>query len=83
MGWVPGAVLQYFEIWTLGPGTLALLVRNTLIWAAHRPSINLTLGEEWTAREFEEASTATCPGCGFVVELDTLVVAWDDVWRSP
>jgi hypothetical protein len=33
----------------------------------HRPSINLSLGEEWTDEELREASMATCPACGFVV----------------
>jgi endogenous inhibitor of DNA gyrase (YacG/DUF329 family) len=42
--------------------------------AYYRPSINLSLGEEWTEAETEEASSATCPSCGHVVDLNTLIV---------
>lgn len=42
--------------------------------AWHRPSINLTLGEEWTEEEIREATTGRCPECGLEVELATLVV---------
>ncbi|MFL5961022.1 MAG: hypothetical protein ACJ75G_12255 [Gaiellaceae bacterium] len=44
-----------------------------------RGSVNLNLddfGEDY----LRECSTATCPSCGFVVELDTLVVE-GNVWR--
>jgi hypothetical protein len=44
-----------------------------------RPSINLTLGEEWTAEELEEATTGLCPTCGLRVELGSLVVGADGV----
>jgi hypothetical protein len=52
----------------------------------YRASINLDL-EGWHADDPEveqylrECSTATCPGCGHVVELDTLVVE-GNLWRS-
>jgi len=42
--------------------------------AWHRPSINLTLGEEWTADEIREATSARCPECGLKVELATLIM---------
>jgi len=51
----------------------------------YRASVNLTL-EGWDADDPEvkqylrECSTATCPRCSNVVELDTLVVD-GDVWR--
>jgi ribosomal protein S27AE len=44
------------------------------------PSISLGLGEDWTDEQIRVASSATCPACGHVVELDTLVVS-GDVWR--
>jgi hypothetical protein len=47
----------------------------------YRPSINLTLGEEWTAEELDEATSASCPGCGFRVPIASLVVRGDDVWE--
>lgn len=49
----------------------------------YRPSVNLGLGEEWTAEQLREATTATCPRCGNVVELDTLVVDADTWTSSP
>ena len=45
----------------------------------HRASINLNL-EQWDADDLREATTATCPACGHVVELETLTVE-GDVWR--
>lgn len=42
--------------------------------AWHRPSINLTLGEEWTEAEIRAATWARCPKCGLEVELATLVI---------
>lgn len=46
----------------------------------HRRSINLSLGEPWTADELREASTATCPRCSTVVEVDTLVIE-NGIWK--
>jgi hypothetical protein len=53
----------------------------------HRPSINLALDPELADPAYmREASTATCPACGHVVELDVLVVERTDdggeVWRT-
>ena len=45
----------------------------------HRPSINLDL-DNFDEEYLRRASTATCPSCGHVVELRTLVVE-GDVWR--
>lgn len=51
-----------------------------------RPSVNVGL-EGWDPRDPEvvaylrACSTATCPSCGVVVELNTLVVD-GNVWRS-
>jgi endogenous inhibitor of DNA gyrase (YacG/DUF329 family) len=45
----------------------------------HRASINLAL-DDFDAEYLRRASTATCPNCSYVVELDTLVVD-GDVWR--
>ena len=55
--------------------------RCELVYEAwHRRSINLGLGEEWSAERLREATTATCPSCAFLVELEALVVD-GDVWR--
>jgi len=43
-----------------------------------RPSVNLSL-EPITEEELREMTTATCPACGRVVALDSLVVD-GDVW---
>jgi len=45
----------------------------------YRPSINLDL-DDFDEEYLRRASTATCPECGHVVELNTLVVK-GDVWR--
>jgi len=46
----------------------------------YRASINLDL-DPWADEAYlREASTATCPDCGHVVELGGLVVE-GDVWR--
>ncbi len=41
--------------------------------------MNLDL-DDFDEEYLREASTATCPSCGHVVELDTLIVE-GDVWR--
>jgi hypothetical protein len=46
-----------------------------------RGSVNLDL-DDFDDDYVRRASTATCPSCGFVVELDALVVK-DGVWRFP
>jgi ribosomal protein S27AE len=45
----------------------------------YRPSINLNL-DDFDEDYLRQASTATCPTCGYVVELSTLVVQ-GDIWR--
>jgi len=45
----------------------------------HRASINLDL-DDFDEEYLREASTATCPKCRHVVELDTLILT-GDVWR--
>ena len=39
-----------------------------------RASINLSLGEEWTEEEIEEATSVRCPGCGATARTGALVV---------
>jgi endogenous inhibitor of DNA gyrase (YacG/DUF329 family) len=39
-----------------------------------RPSFNPDLGEVWDDDYMRQASTATCPDCGHVVELAMLIV---------
>jgi hypothetical protein len=43
----------------------------------YRPSINATLDPELVADEdyLREASTATCPRCGHVLDLDGILLA--------
>ena len=45
----------------------------------YRASLNLDI-EDFSDNYIRRASTATCPECGTVVELGTLVVA-DGIWR--
>jgi DNA-directed RNA polymerase subunit RPC12/RpoP len=45
--------------------------------AWHRASINLSLGEQWTDEEIEEATSAGCPTCGTRFAIGGLIVAWD------
>jgi predicted RNA-binding Zn-ribbon protein involved in translation (DUF1610 family) len=47
----------------------------------HRASINLCLDPGMDEDYIREASTGTCPECGFVAELGVLVVEPDGVWR--
>jgi large subunit ribosomal protein L7/L12 len=44
-----------------------------------RASLNLGI-EHFSEEYIREATTATCPSCGHVVELDSLVIE-RDVWR--
>lgn len=43
-----------------------------------RDSINLSLGEEWTDEEIEEATTVRCPECGWQGDSDSIIVSFDD-----
>lgn len=49
----------------------------------YRPSINLSLGEEWTEEELEQASSVQCPTCGLRQGVGTLIVNKDGVWNIP
>lgn len=40
----------------------------------YRASINLSLGEEWTKAEIEEATSVKCPRCGTRTPVGSLVV---------
>ena len=46
----------------------------------YRPSINLTL-EKFDEEYLEEASTSTCPECGYKVRHTVLTVREDGVWE--
>jgi uncharacterized protein (UPF0212 family) len=39
----------------------------------YRPSVNLML-DDFDDDYLDECSSATCPACGYTIELDTLVV---------
>ena len=41
-----------------------------------RTSINLSLGEEWTDEEIEEATTVRCPKCGWRGNSDSVIVSF-------
>jgi hypothetical protein len=56
---------------------------HTLYETFWRPSVNLTLGEDWSDEDLKEATTGLCPTCGPRVELGSLVVEADGVWRWP
>ena len=38
---------------------------STIFKDSVRWSINLSLGEDWTDEEIDEATTATCPNCQY------------------
>jgi endogenous inhibitor of DNA gyrase (YacG/DUF329 family) len=40
----------------------------------YRGSFNPDLGETWSEEYMRQATTATCPDCGHVVELGILIV---------
>jgi hypothetical protein len=46
----------------------------------YRASLSLTL-DHFDDEYIRQASTATCPTCGTVVELGTLIVDEDGTWR--
>ena len=46
----------------------------------HRASLNLAL-DNFDDDYIREASTATCPNCGKVVNLGVLIVGSDGVWQ--
>ena len=45
--------------------------------AWHRPSVNLGI-ERWSEEELRGATTATCPRCATVIDLDARVVDGDN-----
>jgi hypothetical protein len=45
-----------------------------------RPSINLSLGEEFDEEYLNEASSATCDHCGLKIYLNNLIVQADGTW---
>ncbi len=47
---------------------------------SYRPSINLSLGEEWTEEELELASSVGCPTCGLRQAVGNLIVDKGGVW---
>ena len=49
----------------------------------YRPSINLSLGEEWTEEALEMASSVDCPTCGLRQQVSNLVGKKDGVWDRP
>ena len=44
----------------------------------YRPSINLSLGDDWTEEETTEATTVRCPECDQQHDIDSLVVSFDE-----
>ncbi len=42
-----------------------------------RWSINLSLGEEWTDEEIDEATSVTCPNCKYKQYGDSIIVSND------
>ena len=49
----------------------------------YRGSMNLELDPQFDDDYIREMSTGTCPDCGGVVELGSLVVEPDGTWRWP
>lgn len=43
----------------------------------HRPSVNLSLGENWTRKELDELRFVNCPRCNCRLEKDVLIVQMD------
>ena len=42
-----------------------------------RRSINLSLGEEWTDEEIDEATSVTCPNCKYKQYGDSIITSMD------
>ena len=61
--------------------TISGCKKEFLDW--YRPSINLSLGEEWTEEALEMASSVDCPTCGLRQQVSNLVVKKDGVWDIP
>jgi len=43
----------------------------------HRASVNLSLGEKWTKKEFDEVKFVKCPRCNARFEKDLLIATFD------
>jgi len=48
---------------------------STIFTDTIRGSINLSLGEEWTDEEIDEATSVTCPNCEYKQYGDAIVVS--------
>jgi hypothetical protein len=40
----------------------------------YRPSVNVSLGEDWTQEDLDAATTVRCPACDWNGEPETLIV---------
>jgi hypothetical protein len=47
----------------------------------YRPSINMSLGEEFDEQYLDEATSSTCPHCRHKVSHGVLIVRKDGVWQ--
>ena len=47
-----------------------------------RPSINMSLGEEFDEEYLDEAGSSTCPHCNYKVYHDVLTVREDGVFET-
>ena len=50
---------------------------STIFTDRIRGSINLSLGEEWTDEEIDEATSVTCPTCKYKQYGDSIIVSND------
>ena len=48
----------------------------------YRPSINLSLGENWTEEEIAEAKSVKCPRCHLPTPVGSLVVGRDGTFNA-
>ena len=49
----------------------------TIFTDSIRGSINLSLGEEWTDEEIDEATSVTCPNCQYKQYGDSIITSMD------
>ena len=47
----------------------------------YRPSINMSLGEEWSDEDLDKATSTTCPHCHFKVSHGGLIIGKNGVWH--
>ena len=50
---------------------------STIFTDTIRGSINLSLGQEWTDEEIDEATSVTCPNCKYKQYGDSIIVSND------